>query len=565
MTYSDKLKLMKRTIRFLLAGAIFITSCSKSKTDVTAGNQATYDNLAPSTVRIVLGTGWDMVVNDDTLTNFLATSNNGLGPATLPNPTKYFPATGKLTDGYYLPQQFLDAGGRAIVKVMGAQLPPNKPYLLDSFQVQENYYHPSDYYLAGTQLLPNNTTGVTQIPRAITPAGDPTHIRVRLINLGVTSAGLAPGTPVTLALADGTPVNPVTSGIANGQWSDYVELPYGTYSFRVLVDGTGIQIPGKTPQLMSVASQTDFTITGGQYYIPTRTFQPGGVYSIVVYYVGGYQYGPYPIATNCFSFQTDIQPAVNLTYAKVQGVNAAEKSGLHLQIDGMDSTIGYGLSSGYTTLISGDHTAKVTDGTGKMLAEKNFSVKGGDNLTLWIYPTTKGTDSMTIVQNNMGGLQSRGSNADGSDAGRLVYDPLNFNMVVQTRFLNLCPDLDYVTFTQPNGVLFSNTMLSFTSPLAAQNLQPGQPADPIAVPYPYVDLGPGSMSNIEAYQSKPRALPGNRLYRVADLTPTDFVHLPAAQYPNQPPGKEPGVYTVALIGRSNGNEQPKMIVVKHNQ
>ncbi|MBN9383735.1 MAG: hypothetical protein J0H74_23460 [Chitinophagaceae bacterium] len=554
---------MKRTIRFLLAGAVLTTSCSKSKNDVTAGRQVTYENLAPSTVRIVLGTGWDLVVNNDTLTNFLAVPFAGTGPTSLPNPTKYFPTTGKLTDGYYLPQQFLDAGGRAIVKVMAAQLAPAMPYLLDSFQVQEDYYHPSDYYLAGTQLQTNNSTGVTQIPRAVTPAGDPTHIRIRLINLGVSNAGLAPGTPLTLTLADGTPVSPVTSGIANGQWSDYVELPYGTYSFRILIDGKGIQLPAKAPQLMSVTSQADFTITGGQYYIPTRTFQPGGAYSVVVYYSGGsYQYKEYPIPTNCFSFETDIQPSANLTYARVQGVNTAEENGLHLQIDGMDSVIGYGLSSGYTTLIAGSHTAKVTDGTGKVVAEKKFSVKGGDNLTLWVYPTAAGPDSVAVVQNNMGGLQSTGTNADGSDAGALLYDPLNFDMIVQTRFLNLCPDLDYVTFTQPNGVLFPNTR--FSSALAAQNLQPGQPADAIAVSYPYVNLISGSATNIEVYQSKPRALPGNRLNGVADLTPTNFVHLPAAQYPSQPPGKEPGVYTVALIGRSIANQQPKMIVVKHN-
>lgn len=553
--------MMKRIILFLTTGFILLAACSKSKLDVIAGNQVTYNNLPASTVRIMLGTGYDVIVNSDTLTNFLGAGLSGI--PVISNPTPYFPTTGKLTEGYFLPQQFLDASGKAIMKIMLAQAPPSAPFLLDSFQVQEDYYHPSDYYLAGTKLQTNGSTGVTAVPRAVTPASDPTHIRIRLINLGVSSAGLSPGVPVTLAYSNGTPVSSATSSIANGMWSDYVELPYGTYAFRVLIDGKRTQIPAKAPQLMSVTSQQDYTINGGQYYIPTRAFQPGGVYSVVVSMVSGsYQFNEYPIPTNCFFFETDIKPSVNITYARVQGVNAAEKSGLHLQIDGADSAIAYGVASGYAALISGAHNVKITDAAGKLLAQQAINVKGGDNLTLWVYPTASGTDSIVTVQNNMGGLRSTGTNSDGSDVSILQYDPLNFDMVVQTRFLNLCPDINYATFTQANGASFPEGR--FSSASAARNLPFGTTANPVAVPYPYTDLMHGSYSNIEAYQSAPGVLPGNRLIGVPDLTPANFISMPSSLYPGQPAGKEPGVYTVALIGRNNGTEQPKMIVVKHN-
>ena len=569
---------MKRLLSYLLPGIVLATACAKSKTDILPGNKPTTANLAASTVRLVHGSQLDLVMNNtDTLTNwvFMNTSLDAQQPQPRPYPTPYFPGTGKLSGNYFLPQQFLDAKGQAIVKLFALEenQPSGQPLvkfatLLDSFLVQEDYNQPKDYYLMSTRPPADGTLGVTVIPRAVIPSTDPTHIRIRLISLKYDRGTYGQSGPVSLAFADGSLVSPVTSGVAEGTWSDYADLPYGNYQFRVRLDGTPKQIPGAPAIRSQVVSETDHTVASanGQYYVSTMTFQPGGAYSLLVsgdtrggYEVQG-QSGTIPIYA--FQFITDITPSANLVYARVQGINAAEKNGLHLLVDGADSAIGYSIASGYQTLITGNHSVKVTDGAGKTLAQTTITVKGGDNLSLWVYPTLSGTDSIVTVQNNMGGVRQNGITGDGSDAGSLLIDPLNVNPIVQTRFLNLCPDLPYVTFTRANGTLIKESM--FTAALAARNLRPGQPADPIAVPYPYVDLGFGDPGTVEAYQSQPNAIPGNPLTGVPDLTPADFVRMPAYYYPAETAGMEPGVYTVALIGRSRNGEQPKMIVIKHN-
>ncbi len=552
---------MKRLLRYLLPAVLFATACSKTKTDILPGTRPTDVNLAASTVRLVDGKNYELVMNNtDTLTNWLPGNPYGL-PDIPVNPTPWFPGTGKYSGEYFVPRQFLDANGKAIVKIF------RDSTLIDSFPVQEDYNHPTDYYLTGIKF--NSATGFfipTVVPRAVTPANDPTQIRIRIVNLAnPNGVPTNPAWAVSLAFNDGSLVSPVTSGVKDGTWSDYIELPYGTYGFRVLLDGTPLQSPGAPPLLTSAAGETDYTIAGGQYYIPTKTFQPGGVYSILVSgdARGSYQdNGGSILPVNAFLFITDITAPANLTYARVQGINAAEKNGLHLQIDGADSAIQYSMASGYQTLITGSHAVKVTDGTGKILAQTTLSVKGGDNWSLWVYPTAGGTDSIVTVQNNMGGLRQNGITGDGSDGSNLVYDPLNYRAIVQTRFLNLCPDIPYVTFTSANGTLLPES--DFSSALAARNLQAGRPADPMAVPYPYVDLGLGSYGTIEAYQSQPNVLPGNPLTGVPDLTAADFVRLPAFFYSAAPAGMEPGVYTVALIGRSRAGEQPKMSGIKHN-
>lgn len=561
---------MKRLLRYLLPAVLFVTACSKTKTDILPGTRPTDVNLAASTVRLVGGKNYELVMNNtDTLTNWLPGNPYGL-PVVPVNPTPWFSGTGKYSGEYFLPRQFLDANGKATVKLytlVGGGSSPLPKYVtpIDSFSVQEDYNHPTDYYLAGIKF--NHATGYfdpTVVPRAVTPANDPTFIRIRIVNLAdPNGVPTNPDWAVSLAFNDGSLVSPVTSGVKDGTWSDYIELPYGTYGFRVLIDGTPLQAPGPPPLLTTASGETDYTIGGGQYYIPTKTFQPGGVYSILVSRVGNYQdNGGSILPINGFVFITDITAPANLTYARVQGINAAEKNGLHLQIDGADSAIQYSMASGYQTLIAGSHAVKVTDGTGKVLAQTTLSVKGGDNWSLWVYPTAAGTDSIVTVQNNMGGLRQNGITGDGSDGSNLVYDPLNYRAIVQTRFLNLCPDIPYVTFTSANGTLLPES--DFSSALAARNLQPGRPADPMAVPYPYVDLGLGSYGTIEAYQSQPNVLPGNPLTGVANVKAADFVRLPAFFYSADPAGMEPGVYTVALIGRSRAGEQPKMIVIKHN-
>ncbi|NLR67681.1 DUF4397 domain-containing protein [Chitinophaga varians] len=550
----------------LLAGVLLLAAaCSKDKTDVRAGNEPDYASMDKSTVRLVTFNQWDVKVNGQKLSNWYQVPDNVTVP-NLPYPTRYFP-DGKLSGTWFLPQQFLDSKGQATVEIGSPQGTSQPDYILDSFLVQDNYDQPSDYYLNTSADEHDGKYSVSRVPRTTALPSNPANIRIRLVNL-CTSQGNGGGNTLSLAYANGGPVSAATSGIANHSFSDYVELPYGTYQFKVLIDGTGLQIPGKPPALTGTTAMDNFSLGGTQvYYSPVQTFQPGGVYTVAVGLTyGAYQYGEYPLSPNCFTVVTDIAPAANLTYGRLQVVNAAvpEGEGLGVNIDGGNtSTIAYGKAGAYKTLITGTHTLKITDATGKTLAEQTIALKGGDNLTAWAYPAAGGSVAVTVVSNNMGGVRVNGGNPDGSDGANNLYDPLHFRMLVQTRFLNLCPDLPEVTFTGANGTLFKNDL--FTTATAAQHLQAGQQVSPIGVPYPYVDLGAVTGGIVQAYRSQPGVLPGDRLTDVPALTTLDFVQMPPAYFLNGNYGAEPGVYTVALIGRKKDAQHPRMIVIKHNQ
>lgn len=550
----------------LLAGVLLLTAaCSKSKEDVRTGNEPDYSNSARSSVRLLTFNTTDLIVNGTKVTNwFFAPINSPM--AGVPFPTPYFPTTGKLKDSWYLPQQFIDSKGEAIVKAGLAQGASQPDYLVDSFTVKDDYYQPSDYYLATSAVDHLGVYSTTRVPRTTAISADPTHIRIRLVNL-CAAGGNGADKGLTLAFADGTPMNATTSHIANHTWSDYIELPAGTYQFKVLIDGTGEQIPGKPPAIISTISPDNYSLYGTQvYYNPVQTFQPGGVYTVVVARISGnYYYGDSPLYPNTAAVVTDIDPAANIAYGRIQLANAAVEGekGIHMQVDGHDApAVAFGKAGDYVTLVAGTHAIRITDASGKLLVEKNISVNGGDNLTVWAYPASSGT-ALTVVTNNMGGIRIGGTNSDGSDALNNTYNPLKFKMLVQTRFLNLCPELPEVTFTGVNGALFKEGM--FSSAAAAQHLLPGQPPSPVAVPYPYVDLGTVTGGDVQVYRSQPAVLPGDRITGVTALTKADFVKMPATFFPDGNSGAEPGVYTVALVGHNTAGEHPRLIVIKHNQ
>lgn len=546
----------------LICVLLLVVACSKNKLDVTTGNLPSYDNNAPSLTRLVTFSSEDVMINGIKVTDWKPFDySTGV---VLPGVTPYFPH-GKLQGAWYIPQQFMNSKGEATVKIYTPNFPPQEDYLADSFVVKDNYNQPMDYYLHSSSEIENANYKATAVPRTMAAAADPRNIRIRLVNLSADLGG-ATADKLTLAYANGTPVSTITSGIAYRGMSDYIELPYGAYQFKVLKDGTNLQLPSNPPMRTNLASLTDRSLNGTQnYYTPVRAFQPGGVYTIMVMTgIGDFQFSEYPISTPTFAVVNDVQAPRNITYARIQAVNAINENGMQVKIDGgTPTTVAYGTASNYQILIAGDHMITVTDAAGKTLAETHVSLKGSDNITVWAYPMADGTTSLTAVPNNMSGLRIVDPNTDGSDATNNVVDPLDSKLLGQTRFLNLCPDQPYVTFTGDNGTLFNER--DFSSAAAAQNLQPGKPADPIKVPYPYVDLGFDNSVIIQAYSSIPGAVPGNRLKTVPSLSAKDFVAMPPFFYNNGRFGNEPGVYTVALIGRSNGSQQPKMIVIKHNQ
>lgn len=560
MNYCKKqLDNMGKTTRLLFLMVIALCSCKKDMVDARSGNQPTYDNVTNSSVRLVpqeiyVDGGYDIKIGSTVLTS--GSNGTGGGGIYIPYPTKYFPETGKLNTPYFIPQEFIDGNGNAYVVLF------NGGSQLDSFLVKNDFYNPKDYYLiSGTKGI-----GAIEVPRPTLPLTNPTNIRVRIINFS--DPNNKPSSAVSLAFSNGNKVSNVTSGIDFGKWSEYIELPYGTYSFRVLLDNqTDGQISAVVPkgQLFSVESPTNYAIGGGQYYIATRTFQPGGVYSVVVSPRNGFQdlQSDKKMALNLFDVVTDLKPSANVQYGKVQIVNSSVVGGLKVQIDGTQTMdVVYGKSSDYKILTAGIHTVKLLDNSNNILSQKVIQVRGGDNISLWSYTDASNATSLVVVSNNMGSLHQIGTNPDGADAGSLVYDPLNFYMVGSVRFLNLCPDLPFVTFTKDNGTLYTSDFFSTT--LASQNLQPSITADSAAV-YPYVDLGFGTYNKIEVYKSTPNVVPGDRITSIKPLTQNAFVSLPSSFYKYDAPSVEPGVYTVALIGREKYGVHPQMIVIKHNQ
>lgn len=553
---------MKNSILFILL-VWLLQACTKNLSDARPGNLPTYNDIANSSTRIVLARGFDCMVDTTKLTNFLP--YNVILTQSPPNGTPWFPTAGATTDPFFIPQEFIDSKGQATVKLYNRGVGGGS---MDSFVVQDDYAQPNDYYIPGGESGGFGDFGVVRVPRPQQTLADPSHIRIRLLNLVTDN-----GNPLTLAYANGAPVSNTTSHIGFNAWSDYIELPYGSYDFRVLDDSIfGSQLHARPPAgvkfnlEVNSATNPNYAIGGGQYYSPTITFQPGGVYTIVASVFGTFE-DPFAVVETAlpgFAVITDNTPATNMQYARIQAVNSSVANGMSLQIDnGQSIAVTYGKASDYQILTSGSHAIKINDGSGNLLAEQAITLSGGDNLSLWTYADADGKTSILPVSNNMGGIEQSGTNNDGSDPSLLVYDPLNFNMIVQTRFLNLCADIPYVTFTGTNGLLFLDNRFSVAK--AAQNLAAGSPADPVNIPYPYVDLGAGSYNTVEAYASQPNVVPGNRLMDVTPLPTTAFTALPAAYYSQDAPSMEPGVYTVALIGRNNGTQTPQLIVVKHNK
>lgn len=555
--------------------------CSKAKLDQRSGNQPTTSVLTSSTVRLVnLGGFTDMAINGARLTSFTPPLPDG---TRYPYPTPYFPATGVLGTTYYIPKQFLDANDSARIQLMqlfilGAGNFIDSTY---SFGVKENYNHPKDYYwvYSRTAAFPYSMSyydSLYVIPRAVSPATDPTHILVRLVNFSSAPDDANLTGPMSLTFADGSPVSVSTSQVAPGKYSEYVELPYGAYQFKVLT-ATNAQVPG-APVNMLTNIITDNLNTAvmqgmGVTYAPVQTFKPGGVYSIVVSVNHHFEYPSGGAGEtvkkdhNAWSVITDVAPPVNLTYARIQAANAVPGGALNILVDGavLARGLAYDSAGNYQTFVTGTHRVSIEDGNGKELAGRQLELQPNTNFTVWAFPSGGGVDLLP-VQNNLSGSRNASFNGDGSDTGpTTMYTGLPY----MVRFLNFCPDLPYVTFTQADGALFTDNALS--TALAAQNLPFGSNLSSSQVPFPYVsyNINGGISPQIQVYHSQPSIVPGDWLSDISALKQTDFITMPAADYPAGLPTGEPGIYTVALTGRRGvhvpAGQETKLIIVKHNK
>lgn len=544
-----------------------IVACKKDKTDFQSDNRKVTDARKNSTVRLINLGGYNQLqLNGDSLTNYVVRApndpNGGLYPGTL-----YFPDNGRLGTTWYIPQSLLNNGTAKVLVETKIYNPLKNPL---EFEVREELQQGTDYY-----LLPTETFRVTgqppfvKIPRSVASPANPSNFKVRILNL---AAKVLPDQgmedllgPMSLTWADGTAVSSKTSNILPGQYSEYIELPYGTAQLKVLTQN-GIQISGGGPDVLDATSSTIFGTT--LTYSPVKTYAPGGVYTIVVaakefeipYRSGnpgetvkGYQ--------NSFRIINDISEPLNLTYGRVQAVNAVPGTkGMKVLVNGkvLDAPMDYTAHTAYQSLIVGAYNVEAVDASGTVLATKAFQLDANTNFSFWVHPDANGKTTISAVANDLSGVFVGEAGDDASSSRFALEYPFGI------RFLNLCPDVPYLTMTTNNAQAFSS-LYGFNT-VAVNNLRPGIPATVAPYIRPFFDAKPYQMM---AFRSSPSVVPGTWASDIPVLTGRSLIARPELYVRGELPNHEPGFYTIALVGSTKASAtdagKAKMIIVKHNK
>lgn len=577
---------MKQIYAILLLIAGCMLSCKKEKADHQYDNRVVEDTRKNSGVRLVNLAGYNqLVANGDTLTNYVVIPNTSDKPYAYPG-TKYFPADGRLSKTWYLPRAFIRADGTAELTTEARVYQGPQPPKLD-FSVREVYNGEADYYLLKGKeeaYVIDVPASPMIIPRGVTAPARPDHFKIRVVNMAATLTPQGENVenltlPLSLAWADGTLVNPVTSNIAPGNYSEYIELPYGTYQFKILTpdgrqvsagDGNRMEntfiLDPATSTLVKAASGRPHTVSTHLTYAPVRTFQPGGIYTIAIaaqtfvipYYNGG-SGEEISMVQNGFQYVSDISEPLNNTYARVQAANVLPGSAaVAFTANGkaMGAPLAFAATGEYGIQIAEHTRFAAHDASGALIAEKEMKVIAGQNYTVWLHRSADGKAALSIAANNLSGI-SPGTGTDGQDGS---YDRNTRKYPFNVRFLNFCEDIPYITFTRDNGQAFNGSGIT-------ENIQSG--IIPVSG-YPYVSFVQGNEAyQFMAYQSSPGIVPGKWLPEIPVIKSDDLIARRELYARGTLPVHEPGIYTIALIGRYGGNPSPeekaKMIILKHNK
>ncbi|MBX2922529.1 MAG: DUF4397 domain-containing protein [Chitinophagaceae bacterium] len=386
----------------------------------------------------------------------------------------------------------------------------------------------------------------------------------------------------TLAYADGTPVSDETSNIQAGDSSAYIELPYGTYQFRVLTeDGRQIPAMGSGPLDPATSRMPVFNspaTASGITYAPVITCQPGGAYSIEVapnpfiYFVPppGEYFGN---TQNQFSIKKDNPEVPNTQFGRVQAVNALpDQQKISFRVNGeiFDEELSYGTASGYKILKAGSYTIEALDADGNVLATTGSEISGGQNHSVWLWQDKDGKPQLLPVFNDLSSTYYYHQNDEYGAENRTAD-----NLPAGIRFLNLCPDEPYISFTVDDGQDARESAVAWNGNYekpgddALYNLQPGLPAT--RFPYTRWITNHNSVFKFMAYRSKPGITPGTWVSDIPGLSTYYFVANPNlyTDVVRSVPVIEPGIYTVTLTGRTgnaaNGLNNARMIIIKHNK
>lgn len=589
-------------------------ACRKTKIDnpyPLTGDQVA--GSTPSSVRLFnfYNAILDVKANNVPLTTFSSASvqGNQIGLSLFPSGAWN---SGDNGSPVTMPASLFDRNGQLhlIIQsrgIQGYQGLPSIPVLHIDTIVSNDLLHPKDYYIMGDGNL-------KIIDRNIVAPSQSDHFKLRIMNFGQRKDTLNLNGAVILTYADGTPVNPALSWVDTNTISPYVELPYGSYQLKLYI-AISPGVPDYTRQLAELPVYPVFTNGGNtpQQDLVTRVrgYKPGGTYTMMVNpNVIGYNFStngesPTFFLINSYRVLTEQAAPQNISWARLQAVNAWQDQPVSFRVDGatMTSGLGLGQSGDYSTVSQGSHHVEAVDGSGNTIAAGDILLYPYDNITAWVFikdgkpaMVFTNTDLTTTLYENL----NPNTVDDGTDGTKYTWQ---FNYALQTRFLNLS-DVPYLTYTT-DGVLL-NPKVSGNSlnqgqvdtlayPQAFINLQPGAPAltNPFVV-YPSNEGGwlityngstymEGGGSNrvglalrdplpLRVFQSSPAdgvyeaQVPGSLLGSVAPLLEKDFAS-GTLIYPDGKLRAENGYYTVALVGSVLGGSGPsgRLIVVRHNK
>ncbi|WP_236654214.1 DUF4397 domain-containing protein [Chitinophaga vietnamensis] len=577
-----------QAVKYFLAMLLFtgLWACTKSKSDFVYQEQP-LPPLSASTVRLInVGRkATELLINDTPLTSLTPPNIEGNYLSDQTKPTIYFP-TGRIGTTFAIPQRFIRGDGTARITI--GYMMYGTPGLVapKNIDIKENVNEPADYYNVlygphpGSDILVNDST--FRVPRSISPPANPEHFRIRVLNLSNPGDRASLQGNMSLSFADGTLVSNTTSHVAPGNYSDYIELPYGTYQFKIKTDDGRI-VPGvplnSGEMLGNVNPLTGTMVTGDNQpkdiwlsYAASQTFQPGGVYTVLVSSNTAFKYltpgntSATDLTLNSFRVIADVKESLNITYGRVQAVNAIAGANISVTADGLplqENVIGYTNASAYKTLVSGPHVITAKDASGNKIAEATLNINGSDNYSAWLFNDANGKPVMKLVNNNLSGsfyLPTAGSNK-GDDGANSQY---KVTMPYWVRFLNLSTDVPEITFTEANGQLLTGYLTFIAT--GSQHLSQGQ----VVTDQPYVQFSPLiGINRLNVYASKPGVLPGDWITTIPALKGSDFIARPDLYAGGQLPLFETGIYTVALTGTLHPKQATdvpaKMIIVKHNQ
>lgn len=566
------MKRLNRHIKFPLQWCLLVVlafnACKKDKVDMEYDNRKVTDARKSSSVRLVNLSGFNQaIVNGDTLTNYVIRESNTPLSGSYPA-TPYFKDNGRLSTTWSIPQD-LFVNSALTLKTQNINSASNGP--VKEFILKEEA-QPVDYYLVtslekkddGNPVLIYNQV---QVKRAIAAPSDPSKFKVRILNL---SAGSDDGVenlvgPLTLSWADGTSVSTATTNIMPGKYSEYIELPYGANQFKVLTQ-EGFQVSAVTSETINSDNSTLFS-SPNLTYAPIKTYFPDGIYTIVVSsqstlipYPGSGTGETITAYQNVFRIINDISEPANLTYSRLQGINAMPgMEGVKITLNGeaLGSAINYSAHTDYKAYITGNYKVEAWNSSGAKLAETDLTLEANKNFSLWFYPDVKGNPTIKAVANDLSGTYF------GLLYGE-VYGYVKQAFPVNVRFLNFSPDVPYLTVTGTDGELFNG--LYPVDANAVNNLMSGVP--PVNAPYLMIRPESGAYQFM-AFRSTPSIVPGTWAKDIPVLTGQNLIARPELYVRTGLPNHEAGIYTVALIGSTKANtpaaQKAKMIILKHNK